>query len=190
MIARVVAPFLRLLGEERRSVVLQRLGRRRIAELVLPNPTKIEGTAIVAFFHVGPFYGISAYVDRLGRDFLGIRRQPDEQQRALAFARAVQKLREGGLVSAAFDGEFGARMAVPFRGGTLRLARGAFALARITGAPIVPLWARWRGSRIEIIVGEPLSAGSEEALAAAAAAWLERQLDGAPLSRRLRDLTS
>ncbi|HEX9986069.1 MAG TPA: hypothetical protein VGF69_22600 [Thermoanaerobaculia bacterium] len=192
MMLRLVVWLLRvLLPEERFHDVLPRFGRERMQRLVRPSPTVIDGAAILGLFHVGPLFAVAAYLDRLPRKAFGIVRQRDDQQRALVFAQAVQHLRGGGLVVMAVDPEqASSRIGVPFRGGTLHLARGAFALARITGAPIVPLAARWRGLWIEIVVGEALSGATEEELAASAAQWLERYLDGAPLTRRLRELMS
>jgi hypothetical protein len=60
-------------------------------------------------------------------------------------------------------------------------------MARLTGAPLLPLVARWRGGEVEVEAGDPLAAPAapepeawERALAAAAARWLERYLLGSP----------
>jgi hypothetical protein len=192
MLIRLVVRVLRLLlPEERFHDLLPRFGRERMRHLVRPNDTVVDGAAILGLFHGGPLFGIAAYLDRLPRKTFGIHRQRDDQQRALVFTQAVQQVRGGGLVVMAVDPELSSsRIGVPFRGGTLHLARGAFALARITGAPIVPLVARWRGLWIEIVVGEPLAGATEEELAVSAARWLERYLDGARLSQRHRELMS
>jgi hypothetical protein len=86
-----------------------------------------------------------------------------------------------------------ARTAAPFFGGTLRLAAGVFAVARIAKVPIVPLVARWIGDEIEIVVGDPLPASNDEnAMAASAAQWLEQYLRDSPteLSGRILELMS
>jgi lauroyl/myristoyl acyltransferase len=69
----------------------------------------------------------------------------------------------------------------PFRGGSMALARGPFALARVTRAPIVPLVARWRGTKVEYVLGQPIPASSDEAsMATALTSWLDRYLTDAP----------
>jgi hypothetical protein len=71
---------------------------------------------------------------------------------------------------------------VPFLSRSIQLARGPFALARIAGAPVRPLVARWRGGGVEVEAGEALAApaSEEEALAGEAARWLERYLLESP----------
>ena len=58
--------------------------------------------------------------------------------------------------------------------------------------PIIPIVARWRGTRIEFVIDDPLGPGDESVVAAAAAAWLGRYLLEHPLeiSRRVLDLTT
>ena len=61
--------------------------------------------------------------------------------------------------------------------GTISMSRGAFALARITATPLMPLAARWHGSAVEIVCGDAIApGGSERTMAAEAAVWLERYL--------------
>jgi hypothetical protein len=119
----------------------------------------------------------------------------DEQRRALAFFRALERLRAGEFVVMALDPEQAFRLPAPCLGGTLQLARGPFALARIAGVPIVPVIPRWVGMHVELTVGEPFTAeaqdgsadGHERALAESAGRWLERYLLEHPeeLSRRV-----
>jgi lauroyl/myristoyl acyltransferase len=114
------------------------------------------------------------------------------QERAAAFYRAVSRLRNGGFVITALDpGQTDRRIAVPFFGGTLHLAAGAFAMARIARVPIVPIAARWIREEIEIVVGDPLPVSDDEqALATSAVRWLERYLRDSPgeLSGRILEL--
>jgi lauroyl/myristoyl acyltransferase len=74
----------------------------------------------------------------------------------------------------------GSHLEVPLMGRKVGLARGAFALARASGAPIVPLTARWRGAAVEIVAGEPLPPGDEQETAAAFARWIEARVREAP----------
>ncbi|MBI4916781.1 MAG: hypothetical protein HY825_13115 [Acidobacteria bacterium] len=114
-----------------------------------------------------------------------------DQQRAAVFYRAKQQLDGGRFVAMAVDVVRGAWIEATCLGRPLRLARGAFALSALTGAPIVPLVSRWSRRGPHVVAGEPLrpmhraghatdSRASEQALARATAAWLERYLLGAP----------
>ena len=70
---------------------------------------------------------------------------------------------------------------VPMLGRSLPLARGAFALARISRTPIVPVVTRWRGTAMEVVVGDPIAPDLGEAgMAAAAGDWIERYLRRMP----------
>jgi hypothetical protein len=163
---------------------------------------------IVSTFHVGPYLGLSVLSERLQGESLtlrGVRFAIDdvagrnvavvagtEHERAAAFYRAVDRLRNDGFVIAALDpGQADRRIAAPFFGGTLHLAAGVFAMARLARVPIVPLVARWIGDEIEIVAGAPLPVSDDEqALAASAAQWLESYLRNSPgeLSGRILEL--
>jgi lauroyl/myristoyl acyltransferase len=113
-----------------------------------------------------------------------------DQQRAATFHRAIERLSDG-FVLVALDPRDAPRIIVPFFGGTLRLARGPFAMARIRRVPIVPVVARWDGQAIELIAGDPLPpSDDEQALAASAAQWLEGYLREWPgeVSARILEL--
>jgi hypothetical protein len=154
---------------------------------------------ILGTFHIGAMQALGAAIERLPGPVLVLRlgalyspRPPveilstegDDQRRAFSFQRALYHLKEGGFVVLALDGSPGPGLRVPCLGRTLELARGPFALARLTGAPLVPLTARWRKSEVEAEVGAALGGmegGMEEgALAASAARWLEGYLMAAP----------
>lgn len=164
---------------------------------------------ILGTFHVGALPSLGAALERVQGDVLVLRSSPrvatdvarkltventsgDEQRRALIFHNALEHLRAGGFVFMPLDPERSVRVPAPFRGLTLQLARGPFAMSRILQVPIVPIVARWRGARIEIIAGDPIAPGEEKVVAMAAAAWLERYLLENPLeiSRRVLDLTA
>jgi hypothetical protein len=163
-----------------------------LADLAALRPPLILGT-----FHVGAVHALGPALERLPGPVLALRQGPlytprpplevvstegDDQSRAAVFHRALGHLERGGFVALALDVAPGPYLRVPCLGRTLALARGAFALARITGAPIVPLVARWRGGGVEVALGEPLTAdpADEQALAAAAGRWLESYLLKAP----------
>jgi hypothetical protein len=142
---------------------------------------------ILATFHLGPVPALGGLLEQLPGEVLVLQRsgQPrpsltllgieaDSSQRAAVFRRAVEALRGGGFVFVVVDAyKTAATVEATFLGRQVRLARGGFALARITGAPIVPLAARWRGRRIDIVAGDPILAGDESAMAGAVTSWLE-----------------
>lgn len=188
---------------------IRRDGIAPIRMLVRPNDAiaQLRPPMIVGTFHIGPTLGLGTLSERLQGETLVLRGtqfpldratrqnvnliEGTDQQRAATFHRAIERLRDNGFVIMALDPNEAHRIAVPFLGGTLHLARGAFAMARVARVPIVPLVARWDGDAIELIVGEPLPvSGDEQALAGAAAQWLEEYLRESPgeLSYRILEL--
>lgn len=157
---------------------------------------------ILGFFHAGAVQALSAAIERLPGPVLALRQrllhpprppvriestEGDGQRRARAFQRALAHLDAGGFVVVALDLVPGPGLRIPCLGRAIELARGPFAMARLTGAPLMPLAARWRGGEVEIETGDPLAAPPaaapeawESALATAAARWLERYLLGSP----------
>jgi hypothetical protein len=154
---------------------------------------------ILGFFHVGPVQALTAAVERLAGPALILRLgflyppeppvavlsiEGDGQRRAAALRRAIAHLSAGGFVVVAFDAAPVPGLGAPCLGHTLEVARGPLALARLTGAPLRPMVARWQGTWVEIEIGEELAAAQEEiqesALAAAAARWLEGYLLASP----------
>jgi lauroyl/myristoyl acyltransferase len=190
---RIAARILRM--EARNHVLVRWLkhgGRARIRGLllhdappILPAPPLILGT-----FHMGPIHALGAALE--GTPLLALRNtgNGNQQRRAAAFYHATARLRNGEVVLMALDPQRATRITVPFLGGALNLARGAFTLSRTTGAPIVPIAARWHGMKVEVVCGEKLEGSDERELAQSAARWLERYLldNPAEISLRILDL--
>ena len=156
---------------------------------------------VLASFHVGPLPALAPVLAQLPGDVVALDRGQfgalpnlqvlpggeDTAARAIAFSRALAALRSGGFAFITIDAfhpeEFDvATIEVPLLGRTLPLARGAFALARIAHVPLVPLVARWRGTVVEVELGEQIAPGpgGERALAESAAAWVESYLRARP----------
>lgn len=178
---------------------LHYFGLPPVRPVVLPNAVfdALQAPAIIGTFHIGPTHALGVAIERLPGEVLVLRRRAyepaqaknvqvaetagSEEQRARAFHRAVGQLRGGGYVLLPIDPQEAARVPAPFFGRTLLLARGAFALARVARAPILPVVTRWRSVRVEIHCGPLIEPeDSEEAMAAIAAGWLESYLAGAP----------
>jgi hypothetical protein len=156
-----------------------------------PALAELQPPLILVFAHVGPYHAIGAALAGLRGDVLALERGgvgptpgitataagDDEWGRARVFQRAIGTLRSGGSVLLAIDGYEASTLEVPMLGGAMAVARGPFALARMTGAPIVPIAARWRGGSAEVACGDLIPAdASEQVTAAATCAWLERYL--------------
>lgn len=185
-------------------VWMRRRGREGVRKILadgLPRPLPFS-PVILGTFHMGPVHALGAAFEGPSMPpLLALRggpkpvheRGPADQQRAAKFHEAAAWLRGGGTVLMALDPMYATRIGAPFFGGSLQLARGAFALSRITGVPIVPVVARWVGTKVDVVGGEPLAGETpgEEALAAAAARWLENYLRANPreISLRILDLT-
>ncbi|MEO6195520.1 MAG: hypothetical protein ABIS20_21065 [Thermoanaerobaculia bacterium] len=177
---------------------IQRQGLEPVRRLMRPPSeafAALRPPLILGTFHVGAMQGLGAAIERLPGPVLVLRlgalyspsppveilsTEGDDQRRAFAFHRALTHLNGGGFVLMALDGSPGPGLRVPCLGRTLELARGPFALARLTGAPLVPLVARWRKSEVEAEVGTAIAGVEEGALAASAARWLEGYLMAAP----------
>jgi lauroyl/myristoyl acyltransferase len=66
------------------------------------------------------------------------------RQLVSAMRQAVEHLKSGGKVLIAVDGKMGRNLLkVPFLGREFEVGRGAAALARLTGAPIIPCAMQW-----------------------------------------------
>jgi hypothetical protein len=174
---------------------IDRGGTAQVRALVRPNEAiaRLRPPMIIGTFHIGPTLGLGVLSEWLDGETLVLRGSvgTTDQQRAATFHRAIEMLRANGSVVIALDPNEAQRIAVPFLGRTLHLARGPFAMARIARVPIVPLVARWNGNAIELIVGEPLPiSDDEQSLAESAGRWLEGYLREWPgeISYRIREL--
>jgi hypothetical protein len=162
-----------------------------------PPPVIVQRTGglILLTFHIGAHFGVSAALTRWRAPVSTMRTPPpdDANVRARVLKHAVDTVRAGGIVSAVADGPGGASCEpVDCLGRQIVLRRGPLALARITGAPVVPMVARWTADgQIAAWAGAPLADASlagahlegsarEQALAAAAANWLEQHLSAHP----------
>jgi lauroyl/myristoyl acyltransferase len=158
------------------------------------DPSALQPPMILTSFHVGPISALGGALEQLPGDVLvlhvsGAPRPrlrmlsvgPTQWDRAAAFAQAMRTLRRGGFVFLLADANvFPSTIEVTMFGRTTRLARGAFALSRLSGAPVVPLAGRWQGTCVEVVAGEPIVPGEEAVMAAATAAWLERFVRASP----------
>lgn len=183
----------RIAALEARNRLLVECIRREVLPLVetpeafaILRPPLLLGT-----FHVGAIHALGPALEKLPGPVLALRQgrlyaanppvevvstEGDEQSRAAVFLRALAHLQAGGFVVTALDVVPGAGLAAPCLGGTLELARGPFALARLAGVPIVPLTARWQQGCAKVALGEALTSAGETELAAAAARWIESYL--------------
>lgn len=128
--------------------------------------------------------GARAGVDHdLRRAGVGVVTIPDGRGQAFDILEAVQILRQGGIVSLAADRAWGdARVLhLPFLGHTVAVAAAPFALALVSGAPLLTVFALRIGRRRYRFVSDPpitLAAASrrdrQAGLEQAAAAYLRR----------------
>jgi hypothetical protein len=198
----------RIAAQEARNRLLvaavRRLGLAAIRELV-DTPAAVVSLrppSILATFHVGAMQALGPAFERLCAPTLVLRlgrlysptfpveleaTSGDPQQGSAAFLRALDTVRGGGFVAMAVDLPTGAAVRCPFLSGSIDCARGPFALARLTGAPLLPLTARWRRGRIAVEIAEPLHAragmepaAAEAELAARTVVWLSDYLTAAP----------
>lgn len=145
----------------------------------------LDAPMILATYHVGAVHALGPALERLRRPVLALRDghlidpQPPltilstegtSQARALALHQALAHLRGSGFVIMAVDDVPDRSIETRCLDRRLLLAPGAFALARWSGAPIVPVVARWRGNQIRV------EAGHEVANPQEAATWLQDYL--------------
>jgi hypothetical protein len=147
----------------------------------LPSP------AVLATVHIGPMEAAGLLLDRLDREVLGftagmpshprirsIDASGGEWARTAGMLEAVRFLRDGGVVFLAVDAsESTARFDIPLLGRQVSIALGAFAVSRLSGAPLVPIATRWRDRRIEIERGPTIPATDALEMGTAFGGWLE-----------------
>ena len=160
-------------------------GRQALAE-------SRRGMVIVAC-HVGAFFGIRSALHGTGRRVFMMRDSitPDAASRARVLKRAVEGLGAGELIAATLDGPGGTSThEVQCLGRRITFRRGPFVLARLTGAPIVPVACAWTAGRhIEVRVAAPIArptrqdldaAGFEDEMASRTARWFDEYLRAEP----------
>lgn len=148
----------------------------------------VRGPAILTTLHVGAVGALGGALRQLPGEVAALHRMQwtlpsnvaglyvtdTDVGGAAAFYRAVATVRRGGCVLILVDGT-GYEVSVLGRGMTLK--RGPFALARMTGAPVVPVFARWNGAAVDVVCGETIAPLDDEAaMARTMAAVLERHL--------------
>lgn len=123
--------------------------------------------AVVVSFHLGPFSAIRAAFDQTAIRCLYLQMDADGSARsdaetaavgrdgdsmAAALWRARRWVAEGGVAVVLPDSGLGAPTA-PLRclGRSITFSRGAFALARIAGVPLVPIRCRWARGRTAVV---------------------------------------
>jgi len=168
-------------------------GRRQVCPRLVAGypPASVRAPMVIASFHIGALYALGATLERLPGETLALHATrfltarpgvtlldvgDDEWSRVAAFHRAFRTLRAGGFVFLTVDSRPEPAVPATLLGHPISLARGAFALARMADAPLVPLVTRWRGTGIEVHWGDPIEPADEEGMVARAAAWLEAYL--------------
>jgi lauroyl/myristoyl acyltransferase len=156
-----------------------------------PAAADLAAPLIVTTFHIGAYAAVATFLDRLGGEVVVVHRGrfgrqagmtlvragDDEWERARTFHRGVRALRSGAFVFTTLDGYDGSTIEVPMFGRTISLARGGFAMARLSGVPVLPVAVRWRGAAVDIECGDQIPPSeSEQAMAVAVTGWLEDYL--------------
>jgi hypothetical protein len=177
----------RLLRFRDRSSVVRRPYPRVVAS---PDAAGLKAPMVLATFHMGPLAALGGLTSRLpgpvcvllGAGEVVTRRATylptlgGEAQRVAAVMEALRTLRGDGYALVVVDGFGSARLQQTALGREVSLSRGAFALARLAGAPIVPVAVRWRGPAVEILAGQVIEPADEASMAKAMLAWLEGYL--------------
>ncbi len=164
--------------------------------------------AILVTWHTGPYQIVGTAVRSQGLEMLTIARgiaDPElneghsitpagsQTQAVAALKRAVVHLRAGGIAGVAGDGNYGSSVTeVTVLNRRLAFRHGFATLARLTGAPIMPIVASWNGGTIDVTVHEPLALPApvetplefEHAVLHAAAAWFDGYLRTYPTELR------
>ncbi len=155
-----------------------------------PDPSRLSPPLVLATFHIGPLPALGALVQRLPgpaaivtnvsgvptRGAAVLSAKGSEGHRVAAATEAARILRSGGFALLAVDGFATARVPVTLFGRETSLSAGAFALARLAGAPVLPIAARWQGMGVRFEYGDLIPSGAAEAMAASVAVWLEGYL--------------
>jgi hypothetical protein len=133
---------------------------------------RLRPPLVLVTAHVGALYLLAIALDRFAVPRVVLRwapvhdLSPEESVaptagglavRTEALRRGYQALREGQFVVTAIEGPHGASEPGILLGRRMDFGRGAFALARASGARVVPLAACWEGSRAVVEVGSPIA---------------------------------
>jgi hypothetical protein len=170
------------------------------------DPGSVPPPMILVSFHFGRVKSLGPLFEQLPGKVLILEHEKDlspprpgvervttgggEMARIAAARRAADLLREDGFVFMLLDrGGDTAKTPIALFDRTFLLSSGAFQLARITGAPIMPVIAEWREGRLEIMLGTPIAPTEEAAMANTLASWLEDRFpEGDRRSRLIRAL--
>jgi hypothetical protein len=158
------------------------------------DASTLKPPAVLVTVHVNALHAIGAFLESLGAPVTvlqhagyfqrpgisGVGVEADEVHRAAALWRGVQALRANGFVFLSLDGLGANAVSATVLDRPVWFTRGAFALSRLTGAPVVPVAPRWRGSRIEVAVGEPIPTADETRMAGQVADWVSDFLRASP----------
>ena len=190
--------------EARNRLVVRRGAGRSLAPFAPLVRWRDEGAAaaleaelgapvVLVTAHIGALYLLAAGLDRLAARRTVLRWSPlhlpnaDEDNaplrgglltRTAALRRALDRLREGGMVVTALEGAHGATEPGELFGRSIDLGVGGFALARLSGARIVPVAALWKGNRVVLEIGATDKERVETP--AEAARWFEALLRRSP----------
>lgn len=155
-----------------------------------PDPCTLRPPLVLATFHIGPLPALGALVQRLPGPAAIVTNRPgvptrgaavlsatgSEGQRVAAATEAARIVRSGGFALLLVDGVGNARVPITLFGHETSLAAGAFALARLAGAPVLPIAVRWQGMHVRFECGDLIPSAAAETMAASVAAWLEGYL--------------
>ena len=146
---RAVIAFIRNQGLQRLSTLVE----------IEQNPTarelaSQERPAILLAWHVGALFGIPGAAFQTGRSVLVFRKKPfykptpkfrvvttqlrTDEEKSLLLCESLKHLKAGGMVILAADGDTGGIIKAPCLGRSVDFRRGAFALSRLAGTPLIP----------------------------------------------------
>jgi hypothetical protein len=191
-------------GAESRNLAFKaRLARPRASYPRLASgfdPKSLRPPMVLASFHFGVGTAMEAVFARLPAEVLALARAPtppgghvrhiwpgsdpdapvelqrSEWERIRAVKEAVSALRAGQFVALAVDFVGTAQVPATLFGESISLRGGGFAFSRLANAPMLPVTARWRGPRVQVVHGDPIPPGEDVVMAAALMRWLEGYL--------------
>lgn len=150
-----------------------------------PDPKRLCGPIVFVTFHLGANRAHGAVFARLPGPKLALTNTMERSGTVVNIGRigfvfaaksALDTLRAGGFVFTHADGMGCSSIEAELFGRRIVLPRGTFTIARLAGAPLLPVAARWRGPAIEMVSGDRIAPGDESEMAAALARWVEAYL--------------